>query len=44
VAKEVAQPIGNQLNDNLLRELLRTGTLTPADLALLDDWADSSPG
>jgi hypothetical protein len=43
VATEVHPPIGNQLNDNLVRELLRTGTLTPADLALLDDWADSAP-
>jgi hypothetical protein len=39
-ASEVPSPIGNQLNDNLLRELLRTGTLEPADLTRLDDWAD----
>jgi hypothetical protein len=39
-AKEVPSPIGNQLNDNLLRELLRSSTLGPADLARLDDWAD----
>lgn len=39
-ASEVLTPIGNQLNDNLLRELLRTGTLVPTDLARLDDWAD----
>jgi hypothetical protein len=39
-AIEVPTPIGNQLNDNLLRELLRTGTLEPADLTRLDDWAD----
>jgi hypothetical protein len=38
--EEVGRPLGNQLNDNLFRELLRTGTLGPADLARLDDWAD----
>ncbi|OLT11335.1 hypothetical protein BJF78_26985 [Pseudonocardia sp. CNS-139] len=39
-AKEVPSPIGNQLNHNLLVELVRSGTLGPADLARLDDWAD----
>lgn len=33
---EVPEPIGNALNDNLLRELLLTTTLTPRDLVLLD--------
>lgn len=41
IAKEVPAPIGNQLNHNLIRELIRSGTLGPADLARLDDWADS---
>jgi hypothetical protein len=39
-AKEVPTPIGNQLNHNLLRELLRSSTLGPMDLARLDEWAD----
>jgi hypothetical protein len=39
-AKEAPSPIGNQLNDNLVRELLRSSTLGPDDLARLDDWAD----
>ncbi|MDT0307010.1 FHA domain-containing protein [Streptomyces sp. DSM 44917] len=33
---EVPQPVGNALNDNLLRELLLTTTLVPPDLAVLD--------
>jgi hypothetical protein len=40
-AEEVREPIGNQISENLLRELLRTATLVPTDLARLDDWADS---
>jgi hypothetical protein len=32
---EVPEPIGNTLNDNLLRELLLTTTLTPRDLVLI---------
>lgn len=32
---EVPEPIGNALNDNLLRELLLSTTLTPRDLALI---------
>lgn len=40
-AGEVPPPIGNQLNHNLIRELIRSSTLGPADLARLDDWADS---
>jgi hypothetical protein len=40
VASEVRKPIGNQLNDNLIRELIRSATLVPTDLHRLDDWAD----
>lgn len=36
VREEVEEPIGNTLNDNLLRELLRSTTLLPQDLAILD--------
>lgn len=34
--EEVGEPVGNALNDNLLRELVRSTTLRPDDLALLD--------
>lgn len=34
--EEVGEPVGNALNDNLLRELLRSTTLVPTDLAALD--------
>jgi hypothetical protein len=34
--EEVGEPVGNALNDNLLRELVRSTTLTPNDLTLLD--------
>jgi hypothetical protein len=34
--EEVGEPIGNALNDNLLRELVLSATLVPPDLALLD--------
>ncbi len=34
--EEVGEPVGNTLNDNLLRELLLSTTLVPPDLALLD--------
>ncbi|MFC0113927.1 FHA domain-containing protein [Kibdelosporangium aridum] len=34
--EEVGEPVGNALNDNLLRELLRSTTLIPKDLSLLD--------
>jgi hypothetical protein len=34
--EEVGEPVGNVLNDNLLRELLLSTTLVPPDLALLD--------
>ena len=32
---ELPEPIGNALNDNLLRELVRTSTLVPPDLTVL---------
>lgn len=34
--EEVGEPVGNTLNDNLLRELVRSTTLRPQDLELLD--------
>ena len=34
--EEVGEPVGNALNDNLLRELVRSTTLMPGDLAALD--------
>jgi hypothetical protein len=34
--EEVGEPVGNVLNDNLMRELLLSTTLVPPDLALLD--------
>lgn len=37
---EVGQPVGNALNDNLLRELLISTSLIPADLAALDGFVD----
>jgi hypothetical protein len=40
VASEVSRPIGNQLNDHLIRELIRSATLVPTDLQRLDDWAE----
>ncbi|CAM4252882.1 FHA domain-containing protein [Kibdelosporangium persicum] len=36
VREEVGEPVGNALNDNLLRELVMSTTLVPTDLALLD--------
>jgi hypothetical protein len=36
--EEVGEPVGNALNDNLLRELLLSTSLVPPDLALLDSW------
>jgi hypothetical protein len=36
VREEVGEPVGNALNDNLLRELVLSTTLVPTDLALLD--------
>ncbi|HEY3503079.1 MAG TPA: hypothetical protein VGN37_09910 [Actinocatenispora sp.] len=38
--EEVGEPVGNALNDNLLRELLLSTTLIPPDLALLDRGTD----
>ncbi|WP_033443139.1 FHA domain-containing protein [Saccharothrix sp. NRRL B-16314] len=35
--EEVGEPVGNTLNDNLLRELVLSTSLVPPDLALLDD-------
>ncbi|PXX62142.1 hypothetical protein DFR70_1078 [Nocardia tenerifensis] len=35
--EEVGEPIGNTLNHNLIRELMDSTTLVPADLRLLDD-------
>ncbi|WP_236808921.1 FHA domain-containing protein [Amycolatopsis albispora] len=34
--EEVGEPVGNALNDNLLRELMLSTTLVPPDLAALD--------
>ncbi|MBP2478442.1 hypothetical protein JOF53_007314 [Crossiella equi] len=34
---EVGQPVGNTINHNLIQELLKTVTLSPADLRLLDE-------
>ncbi len=36
VREELEEPIGNALNDNLLKELLLSTTLRPEDLAVLD--------
>ncbi len=36
VAAEVPAPVGNQLNDNLIRELVRTGSILPKDLEIID--------
>jgi hypothetical protein len=37
VREELEEPIGNALNDNLLKELLLSTTLLPKDLAVLDN-------
>ncbi|XVQ11454.1 hypothetical protein ACQP1W_02420 [Spirillospora sp. CA-255316] len=34
--EEVGEPVGNALNQNLIRELVASSTLVPLDLALLD--------
>lgn len=34
--EEVGEPVGNALNDNLIRALLMSTTLVPTDLALID--------
>lgn len=38
--EEVGEPVGNTLNDNLIRELMLSTTLVPPHLALLDDGTD----
>lgn len=35
--EEVGEPVGNKLNDNLLRELVLSTTLVPPDLRLLEE-------
>lgn len=35
--EEIGEPIGNALNDNLMRELLLSTTLVPPDIAALND-------
>jgi hypothetical protein len=35
--EEVGEPVGNALNDNLMKELLESTTLVPPDLAILED-------
>ncbi len=35
--EEVGEPVGNALNDNLIRELVLSTTLVPPDLELLGD-------
>lgn len=34
---DLSEPIGNSLNDNLIRALLASGTLSPAQLSLLEE-------
>lgn len=41
--EELDEPIGNALNDNLFRELLRSTTLIPSDLALLESLPETAP-
>jgi hypothetical protein len=43
--EEVGEPVGNALSENLLRELIRSMTLEPKDLALLEpEENDSAAG
>ena len=35
--KEIGEPVGNLLNENLIKTLMLSTTLVPPDLALLDD-------
>ncbi|MGH3380430.1 MAG: hypothetical protein ACRDP6_37415 [Actinoallomurus sp.] len=35
--EEIGEPVGNALNENLIRELLESTTLGPADLVTLGD-------
>lgn len=39
--EEVGEPVGNSLNDNLVKELLLSTSLVPPDLALLDVAGDA---
>ncbi len=39
--EEVGEPVGNALNDNLIRELVLSTTLVPPDLALLGEGYDA---
>lgn len=40
VREELSEPVGTMLNVNLIRELLKTATLTPDDLVLLAEGGD----
>ncbi|WP_033293521.1 hypothetical protein [Amycolatopsis jejuensis] len=42
--EEVGEPVGNALNDNLIKELLLSTSLVPPDLALLEPAGDADPG
>ncbi|MGW4485209.1 FHA domain-containing protein [Amycolatopsis sp. NPDC004368] len=42
--EEVGEPVGNSLNDNLVKELLLSTSLVPPDLALLEPPGESAPG
>lgn len=42
--EEVGEPVGNALNDNLIRELILSTTLIPPDLALLGESEPASEG
>ncbi|GAA3565239.1 hypothetical protein GCM10022222_56230 [Amycolatopsis ultiminotia] len=42
--EEVGEPVGNALNDNLIKELLLSTSLVPPDLALLEPAGDDDPG
>ncbi|MEC3982265.1 FHA domain-containing protein [Amycolatopsis sp. H20-H5] len=41
--EEVGEPVGNSLNDNLIKELLLSTSLVPPDLALLDFLDNDCP-
>ncbi|MGB3442347.1 MAG: FHA domain-containing protein [Actinophytocola sp.] len=40
--EEVGEPVGNKLNDNLLRELLLSTTLVPPDLRVIETAGDDA--
>ncbi|MEU4672751.1 FHA domain-containing protein [Amycolatopsis sp. NPDC023774] len=42
--EEVGEPVGNSLNDNLVKELLLSTSLVPPDLALLEPPDETAPG